>query len=585
MTQLDWGVVFGYFVFILIAAMAFKKFATSSSSFIQGGGSMVWWMAGATAFMTQFSAWTFTGAAAKAYEDGLSVMFVFWGNALGFFVSAAFFAGRYRRLRVETAMEVIKLRFGKVSEQVYTWLSFPITLIACAIWLNGLGAFVSATFQFDLSVTIIGISTVVTVIALSGGAWTVSATNVVQLILLVAITVVVGMTATDKLIDAHGGFAALGDHMTRNAVMGEGITYWQVFAFWACAMLVQQTMSTNNALSSYRFLVTVNEREAEKAARLAGMLFLIAPLLWFAPAWFVSAQAVDLQANYPSLGAQANNAAYLYYIDKYMPQGLLGMVLVAMIAATIAPMTAALNRNAGIIVKNVYLSVIRPAAQDAQQLAVGKWSTLMSGVVACATAMLLANVKAYSLFDIMMMFSAFVQMPLSIPSLLALVCLRTPGWSGWATILVGMLVSAFMMLVFDVNHLQPLFGDTPFTIREQKDLTIVSTLLVHLLITGGFFISTRLFYREPDHAEASVLPDTLMARLNRPMTKSEQAMVDHRQGQYLGRIGLSLGVIVAGVAFIQPVVSARLIYLGIGGLIMLCGWGLSAKNRPKAVLH
>ena len=30
-----------------------------------------WWLVGTTAFMAQFSAWTFTGAASKAYTDGL----------------------------------------------------------------------------------------------------------------------------------------------------------------------------------------------------------------------------------------------------------------------------------------------------------------------------------------------------------------------------------------------------------------------------------------------------------------------------------------------------------------------------------
>lgn len=86
----DSMIVMIYLLFIGIAAWLFRRFSTSSNDFLQGGGTMMWWMAGATAFMTQFSAWTFTGAAAKAYEDGISVMFIFWGNALGFFVAAAF---------------------------------------------------------------------------------------------------------------------------------------------------------------------------------------------------------------------------------------------------------------------------------------------------------------------------------------------------------------------------------------------------------------------------------------------------------------------------------------------------------------
>ncbi len=79
---------------------------------------MMWWMAGATAFMTQFSAWTFTGAAAKAYEDGISVMFIF-GEMRWDFRRGGVFARRYRRLRVETAMEVIRVRFGHIRTAIH----------------------------------------------------------------------------------------------------------------------------------------------------------------------------------------------------------------------------------------------------------------------------------------------------------------------------------------------------------------------------------------------------------------------------------------------------------------------------------
>ena len=51
---------------------------------------MLWWMVGSTAFMTQFSAWSFTGAAGKAFSNGLSVMMIFLGNALGYFSIISF---------------------------------------------------------------------------------------------------------------------------------------------------------------------------------------------------------------------------------------------------------------------------------------------------------------------------------------------------------------------------------------------------------------------------------------------------------------------------------------------------------------
>lgn len=571
MTQLDWVIIVGYFAFIGFAAYLFRRFATSSSSFIQGGGSMVWWMAGATAFMTQFSAWTFTGAAAKAYEDGISILFVFWGNALGFFVAAAYFAKRYRRLRVETAMEVIRLRFGNTSEQAFTWLSFPITLIACSIWLNGLASFLAATFMINVQLTIVVISIVVTFIALSGGTWAVSATNVVQLILLVAITVIVGIYALKEL-HINGGIP---EQASWANWVGQDITYWQIFVAWACAMLLQQSFSTNNSISSYRFLATVNESQATKSALLAAVLFVIAPVLWFAPSWVVAALNINLHDAFPSLGHSANNGAYLYFITEYMPKGLLGLVLVAMLAATVAPMTAALNRNAGIVVRNVYQTIINPQASEIDQLRMSKSATIASGMIAAITAILFSLVERYSLFELMMLFSAFIQMPLTIPSLLALIFLRTPDWSGWATILFGLIVSAGMFFLFDVNQLATLLGWAALTPREQVDLHIVSTLAAHIVFTGGFFCLTARFYQPSQRSQL------LLTRLNTPLAEKEQAQVDARHGQYLGKLCIVLGLCI-GMIGLFPTISDRWVYLAIATLIILSGFGLNGSiHRPK----
>lgn len=570
MTLLDWSIFFGYILFMLIVALLFRRFASSSTNFIQGGGTMMWWMAGATAFMTQFSAWTFTGAAAKAYEDGISVMFIFWGNALGFFISSKFFAARYRRLRVETAMEVIKLRFGKTSEQVFTWLSFPISLIGCSIWLNGLGSFVSATFQIDLHLTIVVIAFLVTIISVSGGAWTVSATNVIQLILLVAITMIVGL---------YAGWDLFKQFESKNFIfpldlIGEQINYWQIFVLWASAMLMQQTMSTNNTISSFRFLVTSNEQDAVKAAKLAAWLFVFSPILWFSPAWFVSTLDINLQSYYPNLGDAANNAAYLHYIISYMPKGILGLVLVAMVAATVAPMTAAINRNAGIIVRNIYQSVIRPDANEQQQLRVSKWASILSGVIGCATAISFTYIEKYSLFEIMMIFGAFIQMPLTIPSLFALICLRTPTWSGWVTIVVGLSVSAFMYFIFEINWLLPLFGDTAFSLQEQTDLHIVATLLIHLLVTGGFFVSTTRFYRSTAQSRA------FLQRLQTPMSAQEQSPITGQQGKYIGRLVIMLSGSIALIGTMaQP--EHRVIFLLIAIIVGVCGYGLLKQGQKQ----
>lgn len=566
MNSLDIIIIAGYFAFIIIAAFIFKQFAKTSSGFIRGGGSMMWWMAGATAFMTQFSAWTFTGAAAKAYEDGLAVLFLFWGNALGFFVAALYFAARYRKLRVDTAMEVIRQRFGKTSEQVYTWLQFPLTTISSAIWLNGLAIFVAAVFQVDLYITIIGVGVLVTFIAVSGGSWTVSATNVIQLILLMAITLTVGAFALIYI----GGPVNLIDKSTIPSVMGTDINYWQIFVVWIVIIMMKQTIGTNNAMSCYRFLVTVNEKEAKKAAWVAGLMFVIGPIMWFIPPWVTATMNVNLQDFYPNLGSSANNAAYLYFIQYYMPKGVLGLVLAAMIAATISPMTTALNRNAGIFVRNVYQSVINPDATEAQQMRMSKLSTLVNGIISIAAALLFASIKEYSFFDLMMLFGALLQMPLAIPSLLALVFVRTPDWSAWGTLTVGLFVSCFMQFVFDIHWLLPLFGADSFTHRESVDLTVVAMLVAQIVITGGFFALSSLFYKQPTGKRKQEL-DLFYHNLNTPISREEEAIVDGKQGAYLGRLSQVLGALIVLIGVLFESGADMMIFIVIGGMIIIAG--------------
>ncbi len=91
--EYDYLVIAGYFALMVAISLLFKKMASNSTSdYFRGGGKMLWWMVGATAFMTQFSAWTFTGAAGKAFNDGFAVLAVFVGNMVAYVFAYFYFA-------------------------------------------------------------------------------------------------------------------------------------------------------------------------------------------------------------------------------------------------------------------------------------------------------------------------------------------------------------------------------------------------------------------------------------------------------------------------------------------------------------
>lgn len=168
----DYLVIGGYFLLMIVIGVIFKKMASNSSSdYFRGGGRMLWWMVGATAFMTQFSAWTFTGAAGKAFSDGFTILGVFIGNILAYVAAYFYFARRFRQMRVDTPTEGVRRRFGSVNEQFFTWVIIPLSVINAGVWLNGLGVFASAVFKADIVTTIWVTGIIVLLISLIGGAW------------------------------------------------------------------------------------------------------------------------------------------------------------------------------------------------------------------------------------------------------------------------------------------------------------------------------------------------------------------------------------------------------------------------------
>ena len=85
LSNYDYFVIAFYFVFILSMGWIFKRFIKDTSDYFRSGGEMLWWIVGAGAFMTNFSALSFTAHAGKAYTDGPVILVIFFGNAIAFF--------------------------------------------------------------------------------------------------------------------------------------------------------------------------------------------------------------------------------------------------------------------------------------------------------------------------------------------------------------------------------------------------------------------------------------------------------------------------------------------------------------------
>ncbi|MEM7277353.1 MAG: transporter [Pseudomonadota bacterium] len=575
----EYIVIACYFVLIVGIGFAFKKMARNSTSdYFRGGGRMLWWMVGSAAFMAQFSAWTFTGAAGKAFNDGFAISLVFFGNTFAYFCGWAYFSQRFRQMRVDTPSEGIRRRFGPQNEQFFSWAIIVFSIINAGVWLNALGVFTSAFFEADISITIAATGLTVLFVSVISGAWGVVASDFIQTLVVALVSVSCAIVA----LVAVGGPVNLVTEFPSGFVTGPNMNYGLLLVCTFLFFLPKQLVTVMNLNDSYRFLTARDSVNAKKAALLTTVLMGVGSIVFFIPPWATAILYPDAADAYAALGGKAADSVYLVFTKTVMPVGTVGLLVAGLFAATMSSMDSALNKTAGIYVRSVYQPWLarkgRPT-DDRRQLRIGKMVSLTNGILVILTALFFRSLKDLSLFDLMMSVTTMIQMPLLIPLMLGMLVRKTPSWAPWATVALGFSVSWMVANVITADVFAAWIGIEELTKRENSELTVVLTIGAHLFITAAFFCSTTFFYNAENdpHREAT---EKFFVDFETPViSDNEQSTYDRQQRNKLGTMVLIMGAAMSLMVLIPNPAWGRLLFAACALSILLIGMGLRKSAR------
>lgn len=187
----------------------------------------------------------------------------------------------------------------------------------------------------------------------------------------------------------------------------------------------------------------------------------------------------------------------------------------------------------------------------------------------------------------MLQTGSLIQMPILIPLFLAVFVKKVPDWAPWATVLVGLCVSMLSKFVLTADMFADLFG-VVFSKREGADLLFVVSMLLHLIITMGFFFYTRRFYK-PASAEREKEMADFFDDVNTPVVSEEKGATasDLEQRNKLGILAMVYGACLFLLLLIpQPEGSngAVLGFVMTGGIVLGIGCLLkwSAREKPAS---
>jgi Na+/proline symporter len=537
-----YAVVAAYLLLLVAVGLVFRRFSSNASDYFRAGGRGTWWLVGGSVFMGQFSAWTFTGAAGAAYQVGWTQVLGYGAGALAYFLAAAGPVAWFRRTRVITTADVIRLRFGAGMEQFFAYLQLGMAPLFGALHLYSLSIFVTSLLGFDIRLVILVLGFVVLFYTAMSGAWAALAADFIKGVVLLPITILLALICVAQFggfggllhaIDAAGlraTYAPVKDAATLAGIPGIAPGYFTVG--FLVALYCTQLVTVNTLGNAGKFLAVKDDREARRAALLAAGALVVGTALFFIPPMaarlLIPVEVAAMPLRVPTEGAYAAIAL------KLLPPGLVGLVLVAICASTMSTLDMSLTGLSGLITQNIYPALARRLGatplEGRARLYLARFVNLCCALTIISIALIMARIGSGGVFSLMIKAMAQVMAPIAVPLMWGLFARGVPRWAAPVSIVVGIVVSS------GIEYAPALFGTSPW-VYWQQILAMIGSSSV------AFWTAWALARRRPVDADLAAAEAEFFDRLSRPVDFAAEIgeANDGRQMRIIGLFGLLMG--------------------------------------------
>ena len=557
----DHVIIAGYFLLLTLIGVYFWRRMKHVRDFFTGGNAIPWWLAGVSFYLTGFSAFTFVAYSEIAYRFGFVAVTLAWSSAFGMVVGTFLLASRWRRARIVSPIEFLETRYNKAIRQVLAWAGLPLKIIDDGLKIYATGVFVSVGLGYDLRTSILVSGLVMLLYTFMGGLWAVVVTDFIQFIIL-TLGVLVLFPLVFSRVGSFDSFLA-GTPTGFIQPVNEPFSLLYIFAFY---LLILLSYNGNWAFAQ-KFYSVKDERAARKAGMLAVVLKLLGPPLFILPA--MAARSLMPELLQPPNSPQFTYAALSL---KFLPAGLMGLMIAAMFSATMSTLSGDYNVMASVITEDIYRRLFDKDASQRRLIIVGRIATLVVGTLTIAIGISLITSARKGLFEVMVtVFGLFVG-PMLIPMLAGLLIKRIT-WRGAAAGIATGFASGLALYLYKHFVLSTRPGIDPNWLRYDYEAI---SILTNFGMTILAMALTTWLEKVPDRERMRI--NQFFAQLSTPVdVTTTHARVTREVfspffiiGWITGGTGLLL--IVAG--FLQPGGTGRAVNFGSGLTLWLLALGL-----------
>ncbi len=455
---LDYTLLAIYFAFVLGIGWTLRRFVKSSEDFFLSGRSIPAWIAGLAFISANLGAQEVIGMGASGAKYGIMTSHFYWIGAMPAMVFVGLFMMPfYYGSRARSVPEYLKLRFDEKTRGLNAITFAVMTVFSSGISMYALAKLLELVLGWSFHASIILTGVIVLIYIFLGGLTSAIYNEVLQFFLIVLgfLPLVLlglkdiggwhGLTSRLAVVATNAGFEPgawshswkYTDAATHNPMGVEwfglimGLGFAMSFGYWCTDFLVVQRAMAAGSMTA-----------ARRTPLIAAIPKMFMPVLVILPGMLAIGMHATRGGFLPigSDGQPNYNLAIPMLLAHYLPTGLLGLGLTALMASFMSGMAGNVTAFNTVWTYDIYQTFIRPGQSDSHYLRMGHAATvfgILASVVAAYAATRFNNIN-----DILQLVFSFVNGPLFATFLLGMFWKRTTGHAAFYGLLIGTFAAA-----------------------------------------------------------------------------------------------------------------------------------------------
>jgi SSS family solute:Na+ symporter len=454
---IDYVIVVAYFVVVLGVGFAAKRYIRTSLDYFLSGRSLPAWITGLAFISANLGATEVLGMAANGAQYGVATVNYYWIGA----IPAMVFLGLvmmpfYYGSKVRSVPEYLKLRFNN-SSHIFNSVTFALaTVLIAGVNLFALALVLKLLLGWPIIVGVVVAAFIVAAYITLGGLSSAIYNEVLQFFVILAALIpitVVGLVDVGgwnglkgRIGDSKIGEAGL--HALQGTNPGDvtnpigatwigivfGLGFVLAFGYW-----------TTNFAEVQRALSARDLSAAQRTPLIGAIPKLFLPFIMIVPGMIALVVI-------PGLGGSGNleyNNAIPLLMNKYLPNGMLGIALTGLLASFMAGVAANVSAFNTVVTTDLVEPYIKPGKPDEWYVNFGRYATIGGIVVSIGTA-LIASTYSNLMNYLQALFSIF-NAPLFATFIIGMFWKRMTPAAGLWGLIAGTITAAGLFIAHKTN--------------------------------------------------------------------------------------------------------------------------------------